>query len=149
MPITEIIPNRLYAGSILEDGDWIFVNHRINAILNVSDRQYKIPINFINRILLYAPILDQRSPDLHWLITVINTLQLLLTNGYVVYVHDVAGINRLGFILTAYFMKLQCWPQKEALQFVKKLKPDLAPKPWYIKLLNDYERYLFSGNKRK
>jgi protein-tyrosine phosphatase len=142
MKIVPIIPNRLYAGGSLGSEDWSFVAQHINAVLNVRPIMDAPPFEFTERMMLWAPILDKQPPNLHWIISVVGLMNHLLDTGNTLYVHDTAGINRLGFILTAYFMQKYGCTRYSALNHLRHCKPDLNPNPAYMALLSVYEQYL-------
>jgi protein-tyrosine phosphatase len=142
MNIVSIIPNQLYAGGKLDSTGWAFVAQYIDAVLNVRTYQDKPPFDFTGRKLLWTPILDKVPPNLNWVISLVKLMNVLLDTGHVMYVHDTAGINRLGFILTAYYMQRYGYNRDTALYILRHKKPDLNPNPGYMALLSIYEDYL-------
>jgi protein-tyrosine phosphatase len=142
MFIAEIIPNLLYGGGTLNDEGWKFIQNRVTAILNISTYPDHPPFDFVGRIYIWAPILDEATPELTWVITLTQQMNVLLTNGWVTYVHDRAGHNRLGFILAAYFMQRYGYSRDQALFMLRLKKPDLAPKAHYMALLARFQDYL-------
>ncbi|TJY44074.1 dual specificity protein phosphatase family protein [Cohnella pontilimi] len=142
MTIYTIIPNRLYAGGKLDRGGWQFVAEHIHAVLNLRTEPDQPPIDVTGRLLLWAPILDKAAPDLHWVVDKTRLMNVLLDNGNTLYVHDTAGINRLGFILTAFYMQRFGYSRDTALAVLRRKKPELNPKPPYMALLSCFEKYL-------
>lgn len=142
MDVVEMIPKQLYAGGKPNAETWAFIQGNVSAILNVRDIQDSPPFPFYERLLIWAPILDKKAPDLPWVISVTNMANLLLDYGHILYIHDTAGINRLGFILTALFMRRFGCSLTRALYEVQQKKADTNPRPWYIALLRQYEAYL-------
>jgi protein-tyrosine phosphatase len=142
MMITTIIPNRLYAGGKLDREGWEFVARHIHAVINLRMEPDHPPFDFIGRKLLWTPLLDKHPPDLNWVITVTHLMNVLLYKGDVIYVHDTAGINRLGFILTAFYMQRHGYSRDTALAVLRQAKPNLNPNPGYMALLACFEKYL-------
>jgi protein-tyrosine phosphatase len=142
MIIVPVIPNRLYAGGKLDQQGWRFIAQNINTVINLRTEQDHPPFFFIGRLMLWTPILDAVPPNLHWVITVTNLMNGLLDTGNKIYVHDTAGINRLGFILTAFFMRRFGYSRHTALTLLRQIKPDLNPNPRYMALLASFEQYL-------
>lgn len=145
MPIVEFLPGRLYGGGHLDEKGWQFVRHRgINAIINVSDKREKPPANLGNRLIVNKLLDNDDPPKLPWVPETMGLMNQLLGSGHVLYVHDTAGHNRLGFLLTAYYMQRFGLSRDEALRALRQKKADLKPNKKYIALLGDYEAYLRS-----
>ncbi|MFC4769390.1 dual specificity protein phosphatase family protein [Effusibacillus consociatus] len=144
MDIVEIIPNHLYAGRKLNENGWKFIEQKVHAILNLREEQDKPPFDFTNRLLIWTPISAKEPPQLHWVIAATGMMNAVLDTGYVLYVHDTDGINRLGFILTAFYMQRFGLSRHEALQTVRQRKHDLNPNERYMVLLSQFEAYLKS-----
>jgi protein-tyrosine phosphatase len=142
MTIATIIPNRLYAGGMLDRAGWEFVAQHIHVVLNLRTVPDFPPFDFTGRSLIWTPILDKVPPDLHWVISVTDLMNVLLNDGNVMYVHDTAGINRLGFILTAIYMLRTGYNRDTALALLRQIKPNLNPNPAYMALLAQFEQYL-------
>ncbi|AXN40715.1 hypothetical protein DTO10_21610 [Peribacillus butanolivorans] len=62
--------------------------------------------------------------------------------GYRILIHDTLGKQRLGFIITAFYMQKYRLNREEALYLVKQKKPDIKPTENYLQLLTQYEKYL-------
>jgi protein-tyrosine phosphatase len=145
MRIAEIIPNYLYAGGNLDEQGWRFVEEHVTAVINVREPPDIPPFDPTNRLLLlWAPLADKVPPAFEWIIPMMNTMNSLLCSGQVLYVHDTAGINRLGFVLTAYYMQRFGLGRDHALSLLRTKKPDLNPNKDYMRLLGQYEHYLAS-----
>ncbi|KIL37577.1 hypothetical protein SD71_02915 [Cohnella kolymensis] len=142
MIIVPVIPNRLYAGGKLDQQGWRFIALNVNTVVNLRTVQDHPPFDFTGRLLLWTPILDPVPPSLQWVISVTRLMNGLLDTGNVIYVHDTAGINRLGFILTALFMQRFGYGRDTALTLLRQMKPDLNPNPPYMALLASFEAYL-------
>lgn len=146
MRIVEIIPDHLYGGGmIIGLESWRFMEENVDVILNLRQEQDHPPFDFTNRLMIWAPIADEEAPDLRWVITVTNIMNVLLDTGHTLYVHDTSGINRLGFILTAFYMQRFGLTRDLALFEIRKKKPDVRPREWYMNLLSEYEEYLERG----
>lgn len=142
MKIVSIIPHRLYAGGELDTPGWKFVQEKVHAVLNLRPVQDHPPFCFLNRMLIWAPLLSHLSPELPWIIGMTRQIRVLLDSGFVLYVHDVDGINRLGFVLTAFFMDHFQMTRDQALSAVRCRKPDISPNKQFTELLGEYEVYL-------
>jgi protein-tyrosine phosphatase len=142
MTIATIIPNRLYAGGDLDREGWKFVAGHIHVVINLRTVPDHPPFDFTGRMLLWIPILDKIPPNLHWVITVTYLMNVLLDKGNAIYVHDTAGINRLGFILTAFYMQRHGCSRDTALAVLREAKPNLNPNPRYMALLACFEKYV-------
>src|SRR4051812_6834200 len=114
MFITEFIPNLLYGGGTLTSEGWLFIEEKIMAVLNISTFPDHPPFNFLGRIYMWAPILDKAAPGLDWVINMTQQINVLLDNGMPTYVHDRKGQNRLGFILSAFFMQRYGYSRDQA-----------------------------------
>lgn len=148
MSIVEIIPGRLYAGGRLDEAGWMFVAQHVNAVLNLRPEPDTPPFDFSGRLLIWAPIPDKAPPDLSWVFGVTGLMNALLDAGHALYVHDTAGINRLGFVLTAFYMQRFCLSASAALAMLRRKKPDLRPNPLYWALLSMFEPYVASPCQR-
>ena len=70
----------------------------------------------------------------------------LFDQGYRILIHDTLGIQRLGFVITAFYMRKYRLNREAALYFVKQKKPDIKLTENYMELLTQYEKYLTQGN---
>jgi protein-tyrosine phosphatase len=59
--------------------------------------------------------------------------------GKIIYVHCRAGRNRSGFFLTALFMRLYHLSPEDALQLVRKKRPEVSPRRQFSKVLKEHE----------
>jgi protein-tyrosine phosphatase len=66
----------------------------------------------------------------------------LIRSGHTVLLHDTLGIQRLGFVITAFYMQHFRLSRDQALAAVRERKPDLDPPDNYMNLLSQFEAYL-------
>ena len=144
MEYNEMIPGRVYAGERLRDGaDWEELRRlNVNAIVNISSEPDDIPSDYPDAWLLHFPLGNKDKPPLPYLTESVDQTITRLKEGRILYIHDISGRNRLGFFLTALFMRLYRRPSEEALQAVKSKRPILSPRYQFLELLCDYERQL-------
>ncbi|MBP1935171.1 dual specificity protein phosphatase family protein [Paenibacillus sediminis] len=142
--IVEIIPDRLYAGGVLDLAGWSFIRKKADVVFNVIPIPDTPPFDPAGRMFIWLPLIDKVAPSLTWTIHAVKIMNELMTSGLVMYVHDKVGINRLGFILTAYFMFNYHLERDEALTYLRQKKPNLRPNAKYMQLLAEYEAYLKS-----
>lgn len=145
MAIVEFLPGTLYGGGHLDEQGWRFIRERVNVILNVREKRDKPPFDFRPRLMLYKPLDNDDPPRFAWLPQTMAQMNQLLNTGHVMYVHDTGGKNRLGFVLTAYYMQRFGLSRDEALRELRKKKSDLAPNKRYMARLAEYEAYLRGG----
>lgn len=141
MAIVEFLP-RLYGGGHLDDRGWQFIREHVNVVINIREKRDEPPFDFSNGILIHKPLKNDEPPKLPWVVEMMRTMNALLATGHVLYVHDTAGRNRLGFILTAFYMQRFRCTRDVALREMRKKKSDLKPNRKYMQLLSDYETYL-------
>lgn len=143
MRIVEIIPNCLYAGGKLNEKGWRFIAKHVKLVIDIREEPDMPPFDPANRLLVFwAPLQDKVAPGIEWIFPVMGMMNALVCSGNVVFVHDTVGINRLGFILTAYYMQRFGLSRDRTLALLRTRKPDLDPNPDYMMLLGQYERYL-------
>ncbi|WP_054949727.1 dual specificity protein phosphatase family protein [Numidum massiliense] len=143
MRIVEMIPHALYAGGKIDDDkSWAFILEHMDVILNVRTAQDHPPRAIPGKLFLWAPLLDKQAPHVQWVVTLMQTMNTFFDMGYVMHVHETGGINRLGFILAAFYMQRFGWNREQALAVARAKKPDLQPKPPYMELLSQYKAYL-------
>ena len=142
MKIYEFIPGQLYGGGAIDQAGWHFIANNVNVILSVRIVPDTPPISLPHHLMLWFPIDDKIAPDLSWVINTVHWMNVLLDTGNVLYVHDTAGINRLGFVLTAFYMQRFGMSLEKALFILRQKKPNLQPRPWYMALLYQYQQFL-------
>ncbi|MGG0283885.1 dual specificity protein phosphatase family protein [Peribacillus butanolivorans] len=142
MGFVEMIPGRLYIGGRISSDDWGFVQRNISVIVNLHTKPDRPPFDFSRRIMIWVPITIRVTPSLELVDNLIKQLNQLFDQGYRILIHDTLGIQRLGFIMTAFYMQKYRLNREEALYLVKQKKPDIKPTENYLQLLTQYEKYL-------
>lgn len=143
MDYSVLIPGRLYAGTKIGQDDWSTIRQlHVNAIVNVSDRPDRFPSDTPPLPVLFFKLSNREKPSLQRLQNAVERTVNWLQQGYVLYIHDLAGINRLGFFLTALYMRLFHLPYEQALQEVRKSRPQVAPRYQFVDLLKEYQSSL-------
>ncbi|KAF0820911.1 MULTISPECIES: dual specificity protein phosphatase family protein [unclassified Cytobacillus] len=142
MSFVEMIPQRLYIGGKITAADWDFIKNNITAIVNLRTKPDQPPFDFTNRIMIWAPLNVRVAPSLDWVLSLMNQLNHLMELNYRILIHDTIGKERLGFVITAYYMQRFGLKRDPAIQLVKQLKPDIKPPADYMRLLKQYENYL-------
>ncbi|TCP58178.1 dual specificity protein phosphatase-like protein [Tumebacillus sp. BK434] len=144
MQIAEFIPGRLYGGTQIDGEGWRrLAQLGVTAILNVREREEDVPGSYPYPLAVYQfPLENKSSPPLQELVQAVETVVSWLAEGRIVYVHDVAGKNRLGFLLTAILMRLYRLPWRTALEKAREQRPVLAPRSQFQLILERYERFL-------
>ncbi|MFB7642376.1 protein-tyrosine phosphatase family protein [Peribacillus butanolivorans] len=142
MGFVEMIPGRLYIGGRISSDDWGFVQRNISVIVNLRTKPDRPPFDFSRRIMIWVPITIWVTPSLELVDNLIKQLNQLFDQGYRILIHDTLGIQRLGFIITAFYMQKYGLNREEALYLVKQKKPDIKPTENYLQLLTQYEKYL-------
>ncbi len=144
MEYDEIIPGRLYAGKQIDAAGWKALQKLgVSSIVNLRTEPDRVPADY--RWPLHEHwfrLSDTSRPQLQQLVQMVNAAIHDLNEGRVLYVHDVAGRNRLGFFLTALLMRIDRLPWHSALKRARELRPVLAPRSQFRDLLADYQRYL-------
>ncbi|MEW9670232.1 dual specificity protein phosphatase family protein [Ammoniphilus sp. 3BR4] len=145
MPISEMIPGRLYAGGTIQDQDWAAMGQRnINAVVNLRVIPDIVPTQFTNRItLLWAPLSPLILPSIDWLLQLLHQIDHLYVSGNRVFVHCTLGVHRTGLVITAFYMYKFKMRREEALQMARNKRPELNPPSHYLALLKELESYLF------
>jgi protein-tyrosine phosphatase len=143
MDFSEIIPGHLYAGERVDKEGWrILARLHVNGIVNLSKRKEVAPDWFPPLRVLNFPLGNKEEPHVNRLRQAVDETIRWLNNGTIIYAHDVAGKNRLGFFLTALFMRMYHLPLEGALRIVKQLRPVLSPHRQFLQVLNEYEQTL-------
>ena len=142
MDFVEMIPGRLYIGGRISSDDWGFVQRNISAIVNLRTKPDRPPFDFSRRIMIWVPITIWVAPSLEWVDNLMKQLNQLFDQGHQILIHDTLGIQRLGFVITAFYMQKYRLNREEALYIVKQKKPDIKPTENYMEMLTQYEKYL-------
>jgi protein-tyrosine phosphatase len=142
LSVTEMIPGRLYINGTLSAEDWDFVKNHITAVVNLRTKPDIPPFNFNRRIMIWMPVTIGKAPDLRWVETLMAKLNQLYDGGYPTLIHDTIGVQRLGFVIAAFYMQRFRLNQGDALAAVRQKKGNLEPTPNYMDLLGEYQRHL-------
>lgn len=142
MSFVEMVPKRLYIGGKISSADWDFVQNNITAIVNLRTKPDQPPFDFSGRIMIWAPLNVRVAPTLEWVLRLMIQLNHLMELKHRILVHDTIGKERLGFVITAFYMQRYGLNRVQALQIVKQLKPDIKPPSDYMRLLLQYEKHL-------
>jgi len=137
-----MISGRLYIGGQIRKFDWNFIYSHISAIINLQIKQDQPPFDFSHRIMIWAPLTLSSTPSLQWTMDMTNLISNLIDSGYSVLLHDTAGIQRLGFVITAFYMQRFSLGRDQALSVIRQRKPDINPPENYMNLLAQFEVYL-------
>jgi protein-tyrosine phosphatase len=142
MSFVEMIPGRLYIGGRITSQDWGFIHGNISAIVNLRTKPDRPPFDFSNRMMIWVPLIIQVAPSLEWVDNLMNRLNHLMDQGHRILIHDTLGIQRLGFVITAFYMQRFHLSRDQALYLVRQKKSDIQPTDNYMELLTQYERFL-------
>jgi protein-tyrosine phosphatase len=143
MSFVEMIPKRLYIGGKILFDDWDFIKNNITAIVNLRTKPDQPPFDFSGRIMIWAPLNVKVAPTLEWVIRLMKRLNRLMESGHSILIHDTIGKERLGFVITAFYMQKYRLLRDQALYTVRQKKSDIKPPAHYMRLLLQYENYLF------
>jgi len=138
----EVIPGRLYIGGRISSEDWSIIQRNITAIINLRTKPDQPPFDFSERIMIWVPITIQVAPSIQWVDNLMKQLNILFDQGHRILIHDTLGIQRLGFVITAFFMQRFRINREQALHMVRQKKPDIQPTTNYMELLTKYEKFL-------
>jgi protein-tyrosine phosphatase len=137
---SEIIPGRLYAGEKVDKKGWrILEQLHADSIVNLRREKDHIPTWFPPVLMLWFPLGNKEKPPVERLHQAVEETIRWLDEGRIIYVHDMAGRNRLGFFLTALFMRLYLIPSGAALRLVKQKRPVVSPRRQFLEVLKEYE----------
>ncbi|MBT2642298.1 dual specificity protein phosphatase family protein [Bacillus sp. ISL-41] len=145
MSFTEMIPGRVFVGGRISFKDWPFVYQHITSIVNLRTKPDQPPFDFSQRIMIWAPLTIKEAPTIEWVEKLIKQLNYLVEKGHRILIHDTYGSQRLGFVITAYYMQRFQLSLNQALHTVRQIKPDIEPTPNYMEVLTEYERHLGFG----
>ncbi|PAE24876.1 hypothetical protein CHI10_10230 [Bacillus sp. 7894-2] len=142
MSFIEMIPKRLYIGGKISSADWDFIKKNITAIVNLRTKPDQPPFDFFGRIMIWAPLNVRVAPTIEWVLRLMKQLNHLMELKHRILIHDTIGKERLGFVITAFYMQRYGLKHDSALKIVKQLKPDIKPPADYMRLLVQYEKHL-------
>ena len=115
----------------------------VHAIINVGDQKDLPPDGYPPPLdILWFCLGNKSDPQMHLLVDAVEQAARWLQEGRVLYVHDIAGRNRLGFFVIALLMRLYHLPYEEARKLAKQKRPKLAPRKQFVKRLREYEAFL-------
>ena len=137
-----MIPGRLYVGGEISNADWRFIESNISAMVNLRTKPDYPPFNFTNRIMIWRPITISAAPTLEWLNNLMIEINALFDQGHRILIHDTFGIQRLGFVIAAFYMQRFRLNSEHALYAVRQKKPDIKPTENYLALLSQYQHFL-------
>jgi protein-tyrosine phosphatase len=141
MEFNEFLPGRLFAGTKPDSMGWRTLRKlNIGAILDISDQPDHAPADFPPIPILYFKLGNKEIPTLQQLNAFVRQVMCFLEQGVAVYVHDISGRNRLGFFMTALYMQMYHLPFAQALEAVRRKRPQLSPRGHFVKLLQEYQR---------
>jgi protein-tyrosine phosphatase len=143
MSFVEMIPERLYIGGKISSDDWDFIQNNITAVVNLRTKPDRPPFDFSGRMMIWAPLNVQAAPTLEWVVRLMEHLNRLMESGQRILIHDTIGKERLGFVITAFYMQKYRLLRDQALYTVRQKKSDIKPPAHYMSLLLQYENYLF------
>jgi protein-tyrosine phosphatase len=142
MSFVEMIPKRLYIGGKISSADWNFVQNNITAIVNLRTKPDQPPFDFSGRVMIWAPLNVRVAPTLEWVLRLMKQLNHLIEVNHRILIHDTIGKERLGFVITAFYMQRYRLKRDQALRKVRQLKSNIKPPADYMRLLHQYEKYL-------
>ena|ERR1700677_4057468 len=89
----------------------------------------------------WVPIKDvEPAPSLDWLKEQVEFIDAQRKAGRQTYVHCRNGVNRSGFVVTAYVMCSQNMTRDEALKFVRSKREGVRPNPIFMDRLLEWEK---------
>ncbi len=138
-----MIPGRMYISGSLNDEGWRFIQQHINVVINLRTNPDVPSVESQHTTYYWFPLTIWVTPSLEWTIQFIELIHDLFNKRQRILIHDRFGIQRLGFAITAFFMRYFHLRRDEALKMVRQYKQDIEPTPNYMDLLLEYERYLF------
>jgi len=142
MTLVEMIPGRVYIGGQLKPGDWLFIQHNINVVVNLRTKPNHPPFDFTKRFMIWSPITIREAPSIQWVDQLMKQINIFFNQGYRIVIHDTLGIQRLGFVIAAFYMQRFQLTSIQALTMVRQKKADLKPTDNYMDLLGRYEKFL-------
>ncbi len=92
---------------------------------------------------LWQPIPDtEPAPSLDWLREQVRFVDDQREAGRVVFVHCRNGVSRSSLVVVAHLMARHGWSRDEALAFVRSRREAVRPNPAFLRLLQDWEKFL-------
>jgi Dual specificity phosphatase, catalytic domain len=128
---SRIEPGLYVGGSILKPPP------DVTAVLNLCEIEdpYKVEVHRSTMI----PDADP-APDLDWLKGAVDFISEQRKSGRIVYVHCAMGISRANFVTSAYLMADRGWTRDEALEYIRKQRPQAGPRPAFMDRLLEWEK---------
>lgn len=142
MGFVEMIPKQLYIGGKIKDTDLNFIYNNISTIINLRTIPDQLPFQFNNLTMIWTPLTISSTPGIEWTIEMTTLIKNLIESGHTILLHDTIGVQRLGFVITAFYMKYFNLSRDRALRIIRQQKPDIDPPPNYMRLLSQFEDYL-------
>ncbi|MEH7263298.1 dual specificity protein phosphatase family protein, partial [Priestia megaterium] len=142
MNMVEMIPERLYIGGKILNNELEFIYKYITAIINLRTIPDQLPIDFNHKIMIWTPLTVSSTPGLEWTIKITKLINRLIDSGHNILLHDTIGIQRLGFVITAFYMQHFNLSRDYALSLIRQKKPNINPPSNYMNLLSEFEIYL-------
>lgn len=142
MNFVEMIPNQLYIGGEIRESDLEFIYNNVTTIINLRTKPDQLPIHFNNISMIWTPLTISSTPGIEWTKEMTKLINNLIDSKHIVLLHDTVGIQRLGFVITAFYMQRFKLSRDQALSFVRQRKPDINPPENYMNLLSDFERHI-------
>lgn len=137
-----MIPGKIYAGGRIFPRDWLFIHQHISAIVNLRTKPDLPPFDFSQRVMIWKPITIRKAPSIDWVEDLMRQINRLVDQGHRILIHDTYGYQRLGFVITAYYMQRYRLGRDQALLAVRQIKPNIEPTPNYMALLTRYEKHI-------
>lgn len=142
MRFVEMIPKQLYIGGKIKASDLNFIYNNVTAIINLRTIPDQLPYQFNHLTMIWTPLTISSTPGIEWTIEMTQLIKKLIESEHTILLHDTIGIQRLGFVITAFYMKYFNLSRDQALWFIREKKPDIDPPPNYMHLLSEFEGYL-------
>lgn len=147
MNYTEFIPGKLYAGSRPDAKGWKQLQRlHVDAIVNIREKPDRSPSQYPPLLHQHYKLADKGTTSVHELVPHVEQTVAWLAEGHTVYVHDIGGRNRLGFFMTALYMRMCRLPYQQAFEKVRSIRPQLSPRRRFVSVLHEYERFLGLGS---
>ena len=109
------------------------------AVLNLCEQED----SYQTEIHVWEPIPDaEPAPTLDWLRERVRFIDAQQKAGFKTFVHCRNGVSRSGMVVVAYLMFKNEWTRDEALEFVRKKRPEVRPNRAFMERLLDWERVL-------
>ncbi|MCR8927472.1 dual specificity protein phosphatase family protein [Priestia megaterium] len=142
MNIVEMIPHQLYIGGKIKNSDLEFIYNHITAIINLRTEPDLLPFNFNQIVMVWTPLTISSTPGVNWTIKMTKLISRLIDSKHIVFLHDTIGIQRLGFVITAFYMYRFNLTRDQALALIRQKKSNINPPENYMNLLLEFEATL-------